>query len=49
MKKNSTHSSNNDATPPEMEPLKQTRNYTMYFSKAPELPTLSTHLDRTDR
>ena len=49
MNKNSTHSSNNDATPLEMEPLKQTRNYTVYLLKAPELPNSSTHLDNTDR
>ena len=49
MNKNSTHSGNSDATPPKMEPLKQTKNCTVYLSKAPELPTLSTHLDRTDR
>ena len=41
MKKNSTHSSNNDATPPEMEPLKQTRNWAVYLLKALELPTSS--------
>ena len=49
MNKNSTHSSNSDATPLEMEPLKQTRNWTVYLSKAQELPNSSTHLDSTDR
>ena len=44
MNKNSTHSGNSHATPVEMDPLKQTRNFTVYLSKAPELPASSTNL-----